>query len=98
MKCLQLFGTSKATEIGLAMLTPRGLWTQPSGGLPHSRQRVCTVCLSQEATRMSSAPFLWPRPSTAPTPTDDLLQPTRGSDADLLALGPECRDRLLAYL
>ena len=67
-------------------------------GLPHSRKRIYIVCLSQEAMSTSSAPFLWPRPSTASTPIDDLLQPTRGSDADLLALGARTRDKLLAYL
>ena len=67
-------------------------------GLPHSRKRIYIVCLSQEAMRTCSAPFLWPRPSIASTPIDDLLQPTCGSDADLLALGPRTRDKLLAYL
>ena len=57
-------------------------------GLPHSRKRIYIVCLSQEAMTTSSAPFLWPKPSTASARIDDVLQPTRGSDADLLALAP----------
>ena len=56
------------------------------------------MCLAHEAMRASSAPFRWPRPSIASAPTDDLLQPTHGSDADLLALRPDCRGRLLTHL
>ena len=67
-------------------------------GLPHTRQRIYIVCLSHEAMSTSSAPFRWPRPPIASAPIDDLLQPTRGSDADLLALRPDCRGRLLAHL
>lgn len=68
-------------------------------GLPQSRKRVYIVCLWSGALNQAS-PFLWPRPSSnsATRPIDDLLQSTRGSDADFSALGPKCRARLLAYL
>jgi DNA (cytosine-5)-methyltransferase 1 len=66
-------------------------------GLPHSRKRIYIVCLSQKAMSQS-APFRWPRPSATTKPIEASLQPTCGSEAELSALGPKCRDRLLKYL
>ena len=66
-------------------------------GLPHSRKRVYIVCMAKDAIN-EAVPFRWPRPSAAIKPMDDLLQPIRGGDAELSALGPNCRNRLLAYL
>ena len=66
-------------------------------GLPHSRKRIYIVCLSQDHVSRTS-PFRWPRPSTATKPIEEILQPARGGDTELSALGPKCRDRLVQYL
>ena len=67
-------------------------------GLPQNRKRVYIVCLSSEAMKASSSPFLWPRPSASTKPIEDLLDPTRGGEAELMALAPKCRARLVEYL
>jgi site-specific DNA-cytosine methylase len=63
-------------------------------GLPHSKNIIYVVCLSQKAMSQS-APLRWPRPSATTKPMQDSLQPTCVSEAELSALGPKCRDRLL---
>jgi site-specific DNA-cytosine methylase len=66
-------------------------------GLPHSRKRVYIICMAKGAMK-AEVPFRWPRPSAAIKPIDGLLQQIRGGDADLSAVSPKCRHRLLAYL